>query len=56
MILEQFGEEEGQGQGYKVIKYFSTNSYSFTYGIKNLTDNILEGNMDFSKSQNLIFS
>ena len=37
MILEQYGEEESSGEGYKVLSQFSKATYSFSYGITNVT-------------------
>lgn len=35
MIINQFGQEEVQGEGYKVFSYYSPTSLSYTYGVKN---------------------
>ena len=47
MLLEQYGEEESSGEGYKVLSLFSKATYSFSYGVMNVTETPIEATLDF---------
>ena len=56
MILAQYGQEDGSGDGYKVWSYYSAVTDSYTFGIKNEIENSIEATLDISGSENLISS
>jgi hypothetical protein len=57
MILEKFAEEMDSKAGvYKLLSKFSEQSYTFSYGVENLSSKAIEFTVDCNTSRNMIFS
>jgi len=56
MILQNWGEEFEQTDSYRVVSKFYEPSYSFAFGILNLSGMELEFTLDCTTSKNMVFS
>lgn len=55
--MEKFGEElESKPGSYKLLNKFSEQSYTFTYGIENISNRTIEVTLDCNSSRNMVFS
>lgn len=57
IILERFGEElESKPNVYRLLNKFSEQSYTFSYGIENISHKAIEITLDCNSSRNMVFS
>ena len=57
IILERFAEElESKPNVYRLIHKFNEQSYTFSYGVENLSHKTIEITLDCNSSRNMVFS
>lgn len=56
LILDKFGQDLESEHNYRILYTFSEQVLAYSYAVQNMTNKPLDISLDFSKSENMLFS
>jgi hypothetical protein len=56
LVLDKFGQDLEQEKNYRILYTFSEQVLAYSYAVQNLSSKPLDITLDFSKSENMLYS